>query len=142
MFAECWGSPSTLGAARKWYLLFELLGGMVVDQGEGEGDGVVVPHQCEQHPRVGGGADLSHDLYFPGCFSPDVWRHSCCDEGGTSGSNTNEGKMRVSKTVPATAPCPALGGTHAGLAAEARRKQYDNSVLNFEEAITVRANSP
>lgn len=90
------GQPSTLGAAHEWYLLFELLGGVVVDQSQGEGDGVVVTHQCEQHSCVGGGADLSHDLYFPG-FGPEVWRRSCCNEGGASGSNTNEGKVGVSR---------------------------------------------
>lgn len=75
---------SGVGWGSEWYLLFELLGGVVVDQGHGEGHGLVIAHQRKQHPRVGGGADPSHGLYFPGGLGPDVRRCPSCNEGGTS----------------------------------------------------------
>lgn len=111
---------------------------MVVNQGHGEGDGVVVTHQCEQHPRVGGRAYLSFDLYFPGCFSPDVWRCSCCNEGGASGGDTGERKAGLSRArVRATAPGPALGGGDAaqlqkqvGSCAAARRWPFKEASLS------------
>lgn len=109
MLAGRWGSPSNLGADGEWYLLFELLGRVVVDQGHREGDSVVVTHQREQHPRVGGGADPSHDLYFPGCFRPNVRRCSCCNEGGASRGHTDTGEMGVSREHPQQPqPCLAL----------------------------------
>lgn len=69
---------------------------MVVDQGHRQGDSVVATHQREQHPRVGGGSDPSHDLYFPGCFGPNVRRRPSCNEGGASEGHTNEGEVGVS----------------------------------------------
>lgn len=77
---------------------------MVVDQGHREGDSVVITHQRKQHPCVSGGADPSHDLYFPGGFGPDVWGCTCCDEGGASRGHTNEGKVGVSREHPQQLP--------------------------------------
>lgn len=83
-WARQWGSSSPLGRSHERYLFFELLGGVVVDQGHGEHDGLVPANQCEQHPRVSGGADPSHSLYFPKGLRPDVRRRPSCDEGGAS----------------------------------------------------------
>lgn len=90
-------APQPSGQDTEWYLFFELLGGVVVNQGHRQGDSVVVMHQREQYPCVGGGSDPSHDFYFPGCFGPNVWGCSSCDEGGASKGHTNEGKMGVSR---------------------------------------------
>lgn len=80
------GDPPRRGGlgSSEWYLLLELLGGVVVNQGHGEGDHAVAAHQREQHPCVSGGADPSHDLYFPGCLGANGRGRPSCGEGGTS----------------------------------------------------------
>lgn len=62
------------------YLLLELLGGVVVHEGHREGHGLVLAHQCQQHPRVCGGPDPSHNLYPPCCLISDVWGCPSCKE--------------------------------------------------------------
>lgn len=80
------------------YLLLELLCRVVVDQGHREGDDIVVPDQCQQHSRVSGRPNPSHNVYFPGGFCADIQRRSGCNESGSSQGNSSGTEMRVSST--------------------------------------------
>lgn len=72
------------GRAAARYLLLELLGGVVVDQRHGEGHGLAVAHQREQHPGVRGGADPSHGLHCPAGLHPAGRGRPRCKEGRAS----------------------------------------------------------
>jgi hypothetical protein len=79
---------------------------------------MVIGHQCEQHPCVGGRADPSHNLYFPGGFCPDVWGCPSCNESGTLQGSANGAEDRVSGGQTSRGS-PRDSSTHLLLAAEA-----------------------
>lgn len=86
---------------------------MVVDQSHREEDNIVVPHQCQQHPRVSGRADPSHNFHFPGGFRADIQRRSGCDESGTLQGSTSGREAGVSNGLdrkPATRNSSACSG--------------------------------